>query len=172
VIVAFLLVAAASAYTAVVRPATDAVSPGSPADAVVALAGPVRSVEAAQRLVEQGVARELVLSNAYGPDDAELNRLCTSPPPGYRITCFVPDPDSTRGEARAIRKLARERGWNDVIVVTPTFHISRARLILRRCYSGRLRMVDAKAHISPSLWAYSLLYQPAAFVKAAVLRGC
>lgn len=169
-----LLVATAATYKAVVRPATDTVfsSSDSSVDAVVALAGPLRSVDAALRLVQQGVARELVLSNAYGPDDAQLNRLCASRPAGYGITCFVPNPDTTRGEARAIAQLARERGWNDLIVVTPTFHISRARLIVRRCYGGRLRMVDADVPISAYQWAYSIPYQSAAFVKAAVLHRC
>lgn len=167
-----LLVAAAVTAEAVVRPRVDAVSADSPADAVVALAGPVRSVDSALRLVRQGAARELVLSNAYGPDDAQMNQLCGSRSPGYGITCFVPDPDSTRGEARAIARLAQERGWDDLVVVTATFHVSRARLIVSRCYRGRLRMVAADVRISPSLWAYNLLYQPAAFVKAMVLRGC
>lgn len=167
-----LLVTAAATYKAVVRPTTDTVSPDSPADAVVALAGPVRSVDAALRLVRQGVARELVLSNGYGPDDPQMKQLCASRPAGFGITCFVPDPSSTRGEARAIGRIARERGWQDVIVVTPTFHVSRARLIVGRCYRGRLRMVDADIRIGARAWAYNLAYQPAAFVKAAVLRSC
>lgn len=155
-----------------VHPATEAVSAADPADAVVALAGVPRSVPAALALVERGAAPELVVSNAYGPGDAEMAQLCASRPTGYRVTCFVPDPSTTRGEARALAALSRDRGWDDVVVVTSTFHVSRARVIVRRCYPGRLRMQASAEGPGAVLWAYNVVYQTAAFVKAAVLRGC
>jgi hypothetical protein len=171
-VVVCVVLAVTSLGKVLFRPTTDQVGRDSPADAVVALAGAVRSVDAAQRLAEQGVARELVLSHGYGSQDPQMKRLCDTRPTGYRITCFVPRPDSTRGEAREIQRLTQERGWNDLIVVAPTYHVSRARMIVKRCHGGRLRMVDAHVHIGPCLWAYSLLYQSAAFLKDAVRRGC
>jgi hypothetical protein len=129
-------------------------------------------VGTAQALVEKGVAHELVVSNAYGPHDAQMNALCATRPAGYRITCFVPDPDTTRGEARGLSRLARERGWADVVVVTSTFHVSRARLIVGRCYTGRLRMVQSDERSGVLAWGYQLVYQTGGFLKAAVLRGC
>lgn len=154
------------------NPTTDPVQAWDPADAVVALAGEPRSVGTALALVEQGAAPELVVSNGYGPRDAQMRQLCGSPPPRVRVTCFEPDPDTTRGEARAVGRLARDRGWNDLVVVTSTFHVSRARLILRRCYPGRLRMAESPEARGVTRRAYELGYQSAAFVKAAVLRGC
>ena len=57
----------------------------------------------------------------------------------------MPVPFSTRGEARAIGRLARARGWNRVVVVTSTFHVTRTRLLFHRCYGGRLWVVGAAA---------------------------
>lgn len=159
-------------FFVLVRPATDTISKADPVDAVVALAGTPRSVAAAQALVEQGAGRELVLSNPFGSNDPMMKQVCAAHPTGYRVTCFVPDPSSTRGEARAIRTLAREHGWRTVAVVTSTDHISRARMIVARCYGGRLQMIDSGVPISPAEWAYDVVYQSAAFVKAALLQGC
>jgi hypothetical protein len=167
-----LVLAVGLVYVMYVNPQIEDVSAGDPADAVVALAGAPRSVGTAQELVERGAAKVLVVSNAYGPDDAQMRQLCGSDPVGYEVICFVPSPDTTRGEARAVGRLALERGWHDVVVVTLTYHVSRARLIVGRCYQGRLRMQQSPEADGPASWAYQLAYQTAAFVKAAVLRGC
>ena len=50
---------------------------------------------------------------------------------------------STRGEARAIGRLARRHHWTSIDVVTSRFHVFRARLVIRRCYDGALHMVGA-----------------------------
>jgi len=57
--------------------------------------------------------------------------------------CFRAVPYSTRGEARAIARLATAHGWRMVDVVTSQFHVFRARILIRRCYHGGLRMVGA-----------------------------
>jgi uncharacterized SAM-binding protein YcdF (DUF218 family) len=73
-----------------------------------------------------------------------------------RVICFEPVPFSTRGEARAVARLARQHGWTHVVVVTSAFHVFRARMLFRRCYSGRLSMVGT--HIpwwqEPEEWAF------------------
>lgn len=172
-VLTLLLVAAGFAsYRVYLDPRTDVVGAGGPADAVVALAGVPRSIGTARWLVERGVAPELVVSDAYGSGDAEMNALCASRPVGYRVTCFVPDPDTTRGEARAIRRLASERGWDDVVVVASTSHVSRARLIVGRCFGGRLRMVSSVEGPGAAYLGYQVVYETAAFVKAAVFQGC
>lgn len=174
--VALLAVALAAgavlAYVVYVSPRTEPVSAADPADAVVALAGTPRPVGTAQALAGSGAAKVLVLSNAYGPNDPQMRRLCASQPSGYRVICFVPDPDTTRGEARAVARLAREHGWTDVVVVTSTFHVSRARMIVGRCFRGRLRMQRSSEGSGPLYWGYQLAYQTAGFVKAALLQGC
>ena len=57
---------------------------------------------------------------------------------GARVVCFTAVPFSTRGEAETVARLARARGWHSVVVVTSTFHITRAHMLFRRCFHGRL----------------------------------
>jgi uncharacterized SAM-binding protein YcdF (DUF218 family) len=59
-----------------------------------------------------------------------------------------------------------------VVVVTSTYHVSRARLIFDRCLDGRLYLVAARRHISLGTWAYQYLYQTGGYVKAALQPDC
>jgi uncharacterized SAM-binding protein YcdF (DUF218 family) len=52
-----------------------------------------------------------------------------------------PDPYTTRGEARAVARLADEHGWRSVVVVTSRYHVPRARMIFNRAWNGDLRMM-------------------------------
>jgi uncharacterized SAM-binding protein YcdF (DUF218 family) len=112
------------------------------ADAVVVLSGSKQRLPVGLRLVREGLAPVLVLSS--GPEAEEIDprvaRLCAGPRPPV---CFEADPSSTRGEARAIARLTRGRGWDELVVVTSGFHVFRARRILERCYGGRLWLADA-----------------------------
>jgi uncharacterized SAM-binding protein YcdF (DUF218 family) len=66
---------------------------------------------------------------------------------GARVVCFDAVPFSTQGEARTVARLARTERWSSVVVVTSTFHVTRAKMLFRRCYLGRLDVVGA-----PSTW--------------------
>lgn len=166
-----LAVAVAAGWPLYVNPAVDSASTDDPADAIVVLGGEPQAASFGLRLLNDGDARDLVLSNPYGPPPwGDLSSLCPDRP-APRVTCFAPDPSTTRGEARQIGRLAAQNGWDDVIVVAPTFHISRARMIVKRCYPGRLRMVEYRPN-RPLLWPYHYVYQTFGFAKAGVLRGC
>lgn len=108
------------------------------ADAVVVLSGTEQRLPVGQRLVREGYAPVLVVSRSTDPSHAE-QRACRS-----GALCFRAAPYSTRGEARAIARLAAARHWNTVDVVTSQFHIFRARILIERCYHGHLRMVGAR----------------------------
>jgi uncharacterized SAM-binding protein YcdF (DUF218 family) len=167
-----------------VAPRTDALPTSTPADAVVALGGMPESGLVAQKIFTSGRARQLVLSNAYAFQTNAVTTLCdtvatgtshhaavgTSPATG--LTCFFPEPTTTRGEAEEIRRLAAARGWHRIVVVAPTFHISRARQIVSRCFAGDLLMYPVAPPLSPLAWAYEYAYQTAAFVKAWFTPGC
>ena len=114
----------------------------------------------------------MVVSLPSHSGDPLAHRICHRPPAGVDVVCFEPDPSTTRGEAREIGRLASERDWTRVAVVTSTFHISRSRMIIGRCFHGTLLMLDSGERISAPTWAYQWLYQTAGFVKAEVLRGC
>jgi hypothetical protein len=143
------------------------------ADAVVVLGPPDENgrVATALDLVHRGVTSNLVIS-VMSERQRRAKSLCTTPQPGFTVTCFQPHPSTTRGEAEHLRDLARQHGWHSIIVVTSTYHVSRARVIFDRCFDGPLYLVAARRHISIVDWAYEYLYQTGGYVKAALQSGC
>jgi uncharacterized SAM-binding protein YcdF (DUF218 family) len=118
-------------------------------DAVVVLAGSKFRLPVGLRLVERGVAPVLVISDGLDPRSPRSVRLCREGlgREGASVLCPKPDPYSTRGEARLVAALARERGWRSMVVVSSRFHLVRARILFERCYEGKLAFVGA-----PSPW--------------------
>ena len=107
-------------------------------DAVVVLAGDGARVPRALERMEQTAASTLVFAGQ--PDTAEGAALCTDPQP-FEVVCLRPSPDNTRNEARATTRLASERGWTSLLVVTTRFHVARARLHFSRCFDGAVEAV-------------------------------
>ncbi|HEX2811003.1 MAG TPA: ElyC/SanA/YdcF family protein [Kineosporiaceae bacterium] len=145
------------------------------ADAVIVLGpqDPDGGFALGERLVDQGVAGDLLLSvssSQRGP----VGHTCGGERsrPAVTVTCFVPDPGTTRGEARELARQAEAHGWRTVIVITPAYHVERARMIFKRCFAGRVDMVAPPISISSLTWAYQYLYQSAGFAKASAERGC
>jgi len=141
------------------------------ADAIVVL-GPATTsrTDAAVALMRQGLAHTLVISNAWTHQRA--SQLCDDPPTGWTLICFLPAPDTTRGEAEYVRGVARAHGWTSIIAVTSMYHISRASLILKRCLSGQLQMVAARESINPAQWLFQYAYQSGAYLRAALHTDC
>jgi uncharacterized SAM-binding protein YcdF (DUF218 family) len=124
------------------------------ADAVVVLSGGRKfRLEKGLELVRARVADTLVISDGRAEGWPEANELCAEGADGFRVLCFKPDPYSTQGEAEAVARLGRERGWRSVAVVTSTFHVYRARLLFERCFKGEVDAVGAR---------YKLRYLPLA----------
>ncbi len=120
----------------ILRPATD--SP-APTDAVVVLSGDHgERLPIAMSLIERGLAGTLVFVGT--PDRLQEEELCQSTGPVEYI-CLRPHPDNTRAEAQAVAQLAKSRRWSNVVVVTSTFHVTRSRLLFRRCVDGEVRMM-------------------------------
>jgi uncharacterized SAM-binding protein YcdF (DUF218 family) len=114
------------------------------ADAVVVLAGSKARLTKALGLMRRRVAPLLVISDGLAPDWPAANRLCRRGSARFQVICFRPDPYSTRGEAERIARMAKNRGWRSVAVVTSTFHVTRARLLFERCLAGaRVKVVGA-----------------------------
>ena len=111
------------------------------ADAVVVLSGDHgERLARAKQLLAAGVAPVLVLVGT--PDSVENLDMCRGDS-AYVVVCLRPEPDSTRAEAAATAELARTRHWRTLAVVTSTPHVSRARLLFSRCWSGSLDVVGA-----------------------------
>ena len=159
---AFVLVIGLAGLPLYVLPRTDR---PEKADAVVVL-GPSSAPRIAlgTRLVREGYASHLYVSE---PTD----KLAYPPCYSLHTSCFSPSPTTTRGEARFTRQQALAHGWSRVIVITATYHISRARFIFGRCSGVDPIMVSSHEGRSPAGWVYEYAYQTTGFVKAAIV-GC
>jgi uncharacterized SAM-binding protein YcdF (DUF218 family) len=126
------------------------------ADAIVVLSGDKQRLPKALELARAGVAPVLVLSSVAHTPYVEPRRLCAA---GryrtVRVDCFEAVPYSTRGEARVMARLARQHGWDRLVVVSSTFHLTRAKMLFQRCYDGELAMVGSSIPWwrQPVVWA-------------------
>ncbi len=165
VVVVVLLVAvlAFGTFRLFVWPETDAVQP---ADAVVVLAGgDGERLDRGLDLVREGVAPTLALS--FGPDD-----LCGGAEQPFAVVCFRPDPENTRGEAAAIARIAAEHGWTNLVLVTSTSHVTRARMLLERCFPGTLQVTDATPRAGLPGWALAIVHEWGGLAEAIADRDC
>jgi uncharacterized SAM-binding protein YcdF (DUF218 family) len=156
---------------AVVVVATDMLfwSPASSrprkADAVVVFGGAGAREAEGERLVREGIAPILAesVNTTYDPCYGQQARL--------PVICFRPQPLTTQGEARWLAATARARGWHHVVVVVSVPQATRARLRIRRCYSGGLQIVTV--HLSVASMVANAVYEWGAMFKALTLqRGC
>lgn len=142
-------------------------------DAVVVLAGSVSRLPVAQELMEGGAARVLVVSDDRGTDEEDLARaeFCALGRHPYPVVCRRPNPFSTRGEARLAARLAADRGWGSIAVVTSRFHLFRARMLFDRCTDAALVMRG-----SDEPWYSFVTAVPSEWLKLVVAettrRGC
>ncbi|ULN47015.1 YdcF family protein [Mycolicibacterium goodii] len=143
------------------------------ADAILILGGPdYRRYGFGFGLGAEGWAPDVVVSNPNGAEDPYLTEYCASRHPEFNLICFVPDPPTTKGEGRELRRLAEQHGWRRVMVVTIRPHISRARFILEQCFDGELVMVAIPARLSPFEWMFHYVYQTAGYARASLQPGC
>lgn len=165
-----LIVAVIAGLPVYVRPQID---PPRHADAILILGGPDhRRYSYGFELGAQGWARNVVVSNPNGADDPWLTRYCATPHPEFDLYCFAPDPPTTKGEGRELRRLASQHGWRTVIIVTLRPHVSRARFILEHCFDGELVMVAIPVQLSVFEWAFHYVYQTAGYARAVLQPDC
>jgi uncharacterized SAM-binding protein YcdF (DUF218 family) len=120
----------------------------------------------------RGGAPQVVMSNPAGARDIWLTDLCEHQRYAFAVSCFKPEPDTTLGEARELRRLATQQGWHTVIVVTFRPHISRARYIVEKCFDGDLIMSESPARLSVEYWMWMYVYQTAGYIRAAFQSAC
>jgi uncharacterized SAM-binding protein YcdF (DUF218 family) len=169
-VLALLLVWVLGCYLLVVRPSVDR---PVHSDAILVLGSPSVDgrLEQGLRLAADGYADTLVISIGWAKGRQRI-AACADNDPRYRVICFQPDPTTTRGEAEELGRLARQQHWKSVLVVTSTYHLSRARLIVNRCMPGTVRMVAAPGKPSLRGWAYQFAYQTGGFAKAVLHPSC
>jgi uncharacterized SAM-binding protein YcdF (DUF218 family) len=145
-------------------------------DAIVILASNriERTYEAAM-LYRAGLAPVIVVSNAYdGGESALSERLGVSLPGqidlqrmalnqlglGEEAIEELPGrPSSTFQEAELLARLARERRWKRVIVVTSPYHTRRARMYMKRAADGGYEIIVRASRfepVSPQWWRHPI----------------
>lgn len=148
------------------------------ADAVIVLGGEHDGREDyGLQLVRDGFADVLLLSDPYPPGDPTMRRLCSAQADAIEIVCQRPMPPTTRGEAAMARRLAAERNWRTVIVVSWQYHLPRVRMIFEQCFSTQpaaaiMVAVPRSYEFSVGQWEYTYLYQFAGFAKAFIQGRC
>lgn len=132
--------------------------------------GAERSLERADAIV--------VLPIPYLKPDGVTRRVCQNvqgKAHPIEVMCSVPSQPTTRGEALMVLKIADDRSWKKVIVISWQCHLPRARLIFRQCFSdppgGTVMQAGPRRYeFGSMLWAYVYAYQWGGFAKA-VGRG-
>jgi hypothetical protein len=170
-VVTVLLAWIIGGYFVFVRPKVDR---PSRVDAILVLGPPDSNgrIDTGLALAMQHFADTLVVS--VEPDGKISDHpVCLNHTPGITVICFQPsNPPTTRGEAREITRLAAQHGWTSILVVTSIYHVSRARMIVKRCFTGRVLMVAARGRPALSEWPYNYAYQTAGYLKAFAQGGC
>ena len=144
-------------------------------DAVYVI-GPVETrIEQALAVMDTGVAPVLLATTSVNQETGQhyATGHCGQESDLYRVECVLPDPYSTRGEARLLGGQVEEHGWERVAVMTSTPHAARTRLLMERCTDAEVLVwaVD-DGDLGVRAWANAFVYQSAAWVKTQVLRGC
>jgi uncharacterized SAM-binding protein YcdF (DUF218 family) len=153
------------------------VDPLQRADAVVVLGGEHDGREDyGVELARSGWAPTVVISDAYPENDPVMQRVC-KPVPSIEVICARAPSLTTRGEAEMMRRLAAQRSWSKIIVVTWRYHLPRARLIFQQCFSPNsgavvMEAVPRRYDYSPAHWQFIYAYQYAAFAKAEAMGDC
>ena len=147
-------------------------------DAVVVLGGEHDGREGyGLALARQGLASTVVLSDPYPSADPLMSQICLRHYDAVEVICSRPDPATTRGEAIMTRRLAIERNWKKILIVSWRYHLPRARLLFHQCLSTTGVSIAAKAvprhYVLPLwYWQYIYLYQFAGIAKAVSMDHC
>lgn len=128
--------------------------PGSvePADGIVVLTGGALRIDQAIDLLRQGRGRRLLISGVNPGTSAETLARMTSTDPSWFECCVDIDRDAlnTVGNAEMASRWARERGFQDLILVTSDYHMPRSLREFERV--DTLRSVTPYAVQRDDLW--------------------
>ena len=116
-------------------------------------------------LAEKGYAKVLLFSRA-----AFHPRAC----PKVRrvsVVCFVPNPVRTIGEVSWAANFARRHRLHSIMVVAGRAQVTRARLLMKECFSGQIVMISAPVQLRDL--PYEVVYEWGALAKALLFtRRC
>jgi hypothetical protein len=135
----------------------------------------------ARRLVEAGVSNRILVSQpspgAHDQYSAKIDSYCQDNSTVSRdeqrvhVECFEPDVNTTEGETTAVTRIARDRGYESLLVVTYWGHVSRVRLYFEQCFNGPIYVTDTPRPTQISR-RYALLHETGGYVKAFLKPAC
>ena len=138
-------------------------------DAIVMLNGSGDRPDTALSLAWAHRAPSVVISR--GSPYWGRGSVCAPKIPRVKVTCFDPNPATTRGEAEFAGLLAKRYRWHSIVLVATTPQDTRARLQVGRCFTGKIYVINAP--LPPSEWPYSITYEWGATLRALLLhRNC
>lgn len=148
-----------------------------PADAIIPLAGDGSRVRYAASLYHQEYAGWLVVTNQPidipGIDepyvDLARRELLHQDVPETRIVTIDQLIKSTKEEALAIRSLAENRAWKNLIIVTSPYHTRRSHVIFHQVLSGSDIEVQVVA-VQPDPYDARHWWQDVASLRATALE--
>ncbi|SDB79876.1 hypothetical protein GA0111570_101147 [Raineyella antarctica] len=122
---------------------------------------------------DEGVTPVFLATTSIDPSGhAYFPPNCGEQRQGYTIQCVIPDPYTTRGEARLLAEQVRAHGWKHVAVFTSTPHTARTRMLMERCVPATVSIWNYPEHRGPFSWLREFVYQSGAWVKAQFIRSC
>lgn len=146
-----------------------------PSDAVVVLGGAsAERLPVAVRLKEAQGVPILVVSHTGTPGNSTADALCERQgrDPSDQVMCLSLDRRDTRGEARAIGRLAGSEGWTTVTVVTSRYHMMRAGTLVRQCTTAQVGLVGSTPDLNLKEWLFRFVEETAGLMDAIVRPEC
>lgn len=156
---------------------TPQVDPHQRVDAVYVLGPAETRIDGALELVDAGLAPVLLATTSVRADGTTYaTEHCGTVGATYRVQCVLPDPYTTRGEARVLGEQVADHGWTRVAVLTSTVHAARARMLMERCVGADTEVLMWTLDDRPDPGVVGRLrgfvYQSAAWAKAQLEPGC
>jgi hypothetical protein len=154
-----------------VHPEVDAMGP---VDAVYVI-GPVETrIEEALAIMGGGVAPVLLATTSVNQETGQsyATAHCGLVTQTYRVECVLPEPYTTRGEARVLGEHTAYQGWDRVAVLTSTPHAARTRLLMERCTDADVLLWTVEDQRGAGAWLDAFVYQSAAWVKTQLEPDC
>ncbi|WP_326965480.1 YdcF family protein [Arthrobacter sp. CG_A4] len=143
-------------------------------DAVIMLGGAAAErLPVAQRLQRDYNIPVLVLSHTDTPGNIAADDACNSAAfPSAELLCFRPDEFDTRGEARAIGRIAEANGWKSITVVTSSYHVSRAQRLMEQCTTADVQMVNSQPQLSLAQWVRRFVIETGGLLDVSFRPEC
>jgi hypothetical protein len=136
-------------------------------DAILSLNGQNEAARESRAiaLAEKGYAHVLLFSQG--------NSHTTPCPrvPHVSVVCFSANPGRTAGEVEFAALYARRHGFHSLLIVPGRAQVTRARVLMKRCFSGHVAYVAAPVKVAEI--PYDVAYEWGALAKALfIYRAC